>query len=127
ATPVLVEVSLAGDGLDLSTLAPRRLPAVFAGAPLVVRARLQGRPAPGAVIELRGQLPAGERFVERLRLDPARPGSALAQSWARAHIRDLEDQYAAATGDRSAIERAIVATSLRHRVLSRFTAFVAVD
>src|SRR5690606_17447656 len=33
ATPVLVEVSLAGDGLDLSTLAPRRLPAVFAGAP----------------------------------------------------------------------------------------------
>jgi Ca-activated chloride channel family protein len=124
---VLVDVALRGDGVDPSTQAPRRLPAVFAGAPLVVRVRWRGRPRPGDTIELRGRLPAGTEYVERLRIDSARPGAALEQSWARAHIRDLEDQYAAGDGNRSSVERAIVAVSLRHRVLSRFTAFVAVD
>ncbi|WAS97998.1 VIT domain-containing protein [Nannocystis punicea] len=129
ATPVLVDVSLNGDGLDLATQAPRRLPAVFAGAPLVVHARWRGRPRPGATLELRGRLPAGTEYTQRLHLDSARPGAALAQSWARAHLRDLEDRYAAVTtpGDRAALERSILAVSLRHHVLSRFTAFVAVD
>ena len=127
ATPVLVDLTISGDGLDPSTLAPRRLPAVFAGAPLVARVRWRGRPRPGATVEVRGKLPAGIEHVERIALDSARPGAALAPAWARAHLRDLEDQYAAGTGDRAALEQAIVHTSLRHRVLSRFTAFVAVD
>ncbi len=127
ATPVLIDVSISAEGLDLSTQAPRRLPAVFAGAPLVVRARWRGRPRPGQVIELRGRLPAGTEYVEKIALDSARPGAAIAQSWARGHIRDLEDQYAAGASNKAAVERAIVAVSLRHRVLSRFTAFVAVD
>lgn len=127
ATPVLVDVTVEGDGIDPTSQAPRRLPAVFAGAPLVVRVRWRGRPRPGDAVELRGRLPAGTEFVERLRLDSAHPGAALAQSWARAHIRDLEDQYTAGARDRAALERSIVAVSLRHRVLSRFTAFVAVD
>ncbi|MDC0719066.1 VIT domain-containing protein [Nannocystis bainbridge] len=127
ATPVLVEVSVAGDGLDLATQAPHRLPAVFAGAPLVVHARWHGQPRPGATLELRGRLPAGTEYHQRVRLDPAPPAAALAQSWARAHIRDLEDQYAARTADPSRLEQAIVAVSRRHQVLSRFTAFVAVD
>ena len=127
ATPVLVDLTISGDGLDPSTLAPRRLPAVFAGAPLVARVRWRGRPRPGATVEVRGKLPAGIEHVERIALDSARPGAALAPAWARAHLRDLEDQYAAGTGDRAALEQAIVDTSLRHRVLSRFTAFVAVD
>ena len=127
ATPVLIDVSMRGDGLDLSTQAPHRLPAVFAGAPLVVRARWRGRPRPGQTIELRGRLPAGTEYVEKIVLDSARPGAAIAQSWARAHIRDLEDQYASGTGDKARLERVIVDVSLRHRVLSRFTAFVAVD
>ncbi len=127
AIPVLVDVSLHGAELAPSTLAPHRLPAVFAGAPLVVRARWRGRPRPGAVLEVHGRLPAGTEYVERVTLDSARPGAALAQSWARAHLRDLEDRYAAGAPDRAALEQRIIDVSLRHRVLSRFTAFVAVD
>lgn len=128
ATPVLIDVMLSGDDVDRTSVAPQRFPALFAGAPLVVRARWRGQPRPGAALELRGRLPAGDEFVLRVALDSARPGAALAQSWARAHIRDLEDRYAAAgASDRAALERTIVAVSLRHRVLSRFTAFVAVD
>ena len=48
--------------------------------------------------------------------------------WGRAKVRELEDRY---TIDRyfdaEARERVIVDTSLETKVLSRFTAFVAVD
>jgi Ca-activated chloride channel family protein len=54
-------------------------------------------------------------------------GAAVPAIWARAHIRDLEDHYASGTGDLETLEQRIVAVSLRHRVLSRFTAFLAVD
>jgi Ca-activated chloride channel family protein len=50
---------------------------------------------------------------------------ALTATWARAHLRDLEDGYAVSP-DPGAAER-IVATSLRFSTLCRFTAFVAVD
>jgi Ca-activated chloride channel family protein len=49
----------------------------------------------------------------------------LAASWARAHIRDLEDSYAA--GMRGELEQQIVRVSKQFSVLSRFTAFLAVD
>jgi Ca-activated chloride channel family protein len=51
-------------------------------------------------------------------------GSWLAASWARAHIRDLEDRYAAGNQD---LEPAIIEVSKRFGVLSRFTAYVAID
>jgi hypothetical protein len=42
-------------------------------------------------------------------------------------VRQLEDRYAAGLGDRSALERTIIATSLRFGVLCRFTAYTAID
>ena len=46
-------------------------------------------------------------------------------TWARAHLRDLEDAYAVAPDPAAAAT--IVADSLRFSTLCRFTAFVAVD
>jgi hypothetical protein len=56
----------------------------------------------------------------------AQPDRAVRTSWARARVRDLEDRFASGSAD-PALADLIVAVSLRHRVLSRFTAFVAVD
>src|SRR5262249_8240547 len=54
-----------------------------------------------------------------------REAPAVTAQWARAHLRDLEDRYAAAsTKD---LEKRIVDMSLRFGVLCRFTAYVAVD
>src|SRR5439155_11414110 len=50
---------------------------------------------------------------------------AVRTSWARAHVRDLEDSYAIDGSEALAAD--IVDASLTHGVLSRFTAFVAVD
>jgi Ca-activated chloride channel family protein len=118
-TPLVTDLQLTQDGLavDLATVAPTPLPDVYPGAPVVVMGRFAGA-AEGAVV-VSGQ-PNWRTSVTATR--SANP--ALAALWARANIRDLEDQYV--TGQTS-LEKHIIDTSLRFGVLSRFTAFVAVD
>lgn len=125
ATPLLTELAIDTRFVDPHSQAPRRLPAVFAGAPVTVYLRAD-RPDPGQTVTVHGQLPAGTATALTVVIDPAPAGVDLEAAWARARIRDLEDRYAAGEST-PALEREIVATSLRHRVLSRFTAFVAID
>jgi Ca-activated chloride channel homolog len=125
-TPVLTDLELEPAGLDLDmvSLAPRRLPALFAGSPLVVSGRFRGGPA-GAVT-VRGRDAAGRPWSATV---PATAGHApsLTTIWARAHLRDLEDRYVGDASPDRELERRIVETSLRFGVLCRFTAFVAAD
>jgi len=124
--PVLTDLELEPAGLDLDTssLAPRRLPALFAGSPLVVSGRFRG--GPGGAVTVRGRDAAGRPWSATV---PVTGGdaSSLAATWARAHLRDLEDRYATDPVPDRELERRIVETSLRFGVLCRFTAFVAAD
>jgi Ca-activated chloride channel family protein len=125
-TPVLTDLELepAGLGVDLGSLAPGRLPALFAGSPLVVGGRFEGRP--DGAVTVRGRDAAGRAWSATV---PAARGDApsLRATWARAHLRDLEDRYATDAAPDRELERRIVETSLRFGVLCRFTAFVAAD
>ena len=124
--PVLTDLELDPAGLDveLESLAPRRLPALFAGSPLVVSGRFRGRP--GGAVTVRGRDAAGQPWSATV---PAGGGDAptLTATWARAHLRDLEDRYATGPAPDRELERRIVDTSLNFGVLCRFTAFVAAD
>jgi Ca-activated chloride channel family protein len=124
--PVLTDLELepAGLGMDPGSLAPRRLPALFAGSPLVVSGRFEG--AAGGAVTVRGRDAAGRPWSATV---PATGGDApaLTATWARAHLRDLEDRYATDPAPDRELERRIVETSLRFGVLCRFTAFVAAD
>jgi hypothetical protein len=55
------------------------------------------------------------------------PKAPLEKVWGRGRVRELEDRYAVQAAARAQLEREIVATSLSCGVLSRFTAYVAVD
>jgi Ca-activated chloride channel family protein len=126
-TPVVTELSLEADGLTIEpgSLAPRRLPDLLAGAPVVIRGRLRGAAGNGAIV-VRGADRAGAAWQERV---PARPGRGTTEAslWARGAIRDLEDRHATGDGDQPQLAQRIVALSKRFHVLSRFTAFLAVD
>jgi Ca-activated chloride channel family protein len=125
-TPIATELAFATTlDLDPSATSPYRLPDVYAGAPVTIFGRYRGSAPPGVGIDV-----VGTSFGEAMRHTVARDSSAapapwLAASWARAAIRDLEDRYAAAQD--SATEAKIVAISKQFCVLSRFTAFLAVD
>jgi Ca-activated chloride channel family protein len=121
--PLVTGVTLAADGLSLvpGTQAPERLPDVFPGVPYVVAGRYRGTPA--GTLTLRGTTRDGQQWSAEADAETS-ANAALTAIWARAHLRELEDRYAAGG---SVAEQEIVATSLRFGVLCRFTAFLAVD
>lgn len=125
-TPVLTELTLHADGLTLETdsQVPARLPDVFAGAPVVVSGRYRG--AARGHITVHGRDAQGLPQTEQVAAHAA-TGRAAAWQWARGRVRELEDRFATGRGDRALLEQQIVRTSLGFGVLSRFTAFVAVD
>ena len=71
--PVLTDLELEPDGLeiDLESLAPGRLPALFAGSPLVVSGRFKG--SPGGAVTVRGRDAAGQPWSATV---PATGGDA---------------------------------------------------
>ncbi|MCD0452306.1 VWA domain-containing protein [Actinocorallia sp. API 0066] len=120
AAPVRTGITLdPGPGLELlgETVSPARPPSLFPGVPLVISGRYRG----AGPLTVR----ADEGSWARTLTPVVVPESPAAVLWARAHLRDLEDSYAASPS--GTLEERIVATSLRHGVLCRFTAYIAVD
>lgn len=128
--PVLTDVRLSFDHARQvpQTLVPSRHANLFAGAPLVLRGQLEqlepGEQGTHLTIEATDAL--GQPYRQRIPLKLG-ASSALGALWARARIRELEDQHAMRRGSLEQIEAQILALSLRYRVLCRFSAFVAVD
>jgi len=123
--PLATGLSLSAEG-DLhivdGTVAPRRLGALYPGVPLVLSGRWDG--AGEGTLTVRGTAADGtpwSRTARAVRAD----APAAAAVWARAHLRDLEDDYAIRATQ--ALEQRIVEISLKYSVLCRFTAFVAID
>ena len=67
-------------------------------------------------------------FPIELKLPDDGPEHAvLSKIWARKKIEDLSDQLAVAAGDPQPLEEEITDLALRHRLMSAYTSFVAVD
>lgn len=128
AAPVLTGISLSASGFKTieEEVSPARIPALFEGVPLLVHGRYRG--SAGGSITITGKDASGHGWTETVDSAAGTSGAAT-PIWARARIRDLEDRYASTISqpEREQIEKRIVSTSLRFSVLSRFTAYVAVD
>jgi len=124
-TPVATDLRLDAHGLDVEwgSVAPTKLPDVYAGAPVVVLGRYRGMTSPEASLSIDGTS-FGDPMKLRITRDGGSTQAPIGASWARAYIRDLEDRYA--TGQRT-LDTEIVRVSKQWSVLSRFTAFLAVD
>ncbi|OBA78849.1 hypothetical protein A9W99_22375 [Mycobacterium sp. 1164966.3] len=126
--PSLTELRVSADGVEIlaGTVTPNRAPDAFAGVPCVISGRYRcpkARPAATLRVEATSQ---DGPFTAALPARLAPYAVAVQKIWARAVVRDLEDEYASGRGDDELTKR-IVAHSVAFGVLSRFTAFVAVD
>ncbi|WP_242027793.1 MULTISPECIES: VIT domain-containing protein [unclassified Limnothrix] len=125
ANPVLTEVRVRwegpGPGPDLY---PAAAPDLFAAQPLVIFGRKADR-APGTLI-VTGRTAGSQPFEQRFKVEFSQSDRpAIAQLWARSRIKDLMNQLYG-NEVKSLIDR-VVETSLAYRVLSQYTAFVAVS
>ena len=131
--PAFTDVRVSGSGIEIEpeSVVPRLAPDAYPGAPCTLSGRF--RLCPGATPEqARLRVTAHPTSAVTAPLDApmttrVEETPAVRAIWARARVRDLEDTYACGTGHMAELAAQIVATSLRFGVLSRFTAFVAVD
>jgi len=127
-TPVLtnVQITSSDGGLVKGSVSPGRPPDLFAGRPVTIFGRYKSK---GDDLRLRigATTASGQKWCDEVTAEAA-PADMLTSLWGRAKVRDLEDQYAAAGwGPTKKLMQQIVEVSLESNVLSRFTAYVAVD
>jgi Ca-activated chloride channel family protein len=124
ARPVLTDVTIDWGGLAVADVTPAALPDLFVGQPLVIAGRYA---VPGAAtVTVRGT--AGGVPVELavpVELPATADHPAIATVWARARIAELTRAEIRGATAETADE--ITRIALEHRLMSRYTAFVAVD
>jgi len=104
---------------EVSDSAPALLPDLFAGRPSTAFFRFGG-----GRVKVTGRWADGSRFEEVVQPREA-PLAAIDHLWARARVVDLEDEFRVSHSE--AVKRQIIALSVKHTVLTRFTAFVVID
>jgi Ca-activated chloride channel family protein len=127
-SPVLVDVKIDWNGLPVEDVYPARLPDLFAGQTINVVGRYKSAAAGTAYVEAR----VGTREL-RLPVSVVLPEAeakhaALAPIWARWRIDELTRQELTADEDRrTELKRQITELAVEFRLVSAYTAFVAVD
>ncbi|MCU0677944.1 MAG: VWA domain-containing protein, partial [Myxococcota bacterium] len=126
--PTFTDVSIDWGGLDVHDVYPRRLPDLFAGQPLIVH----GRFARGgeATVKIRGTR-KGRRFERAITVQLPEGSQGGAENavhrtlWARAAIGDRMERMT--FRDDPALIQEVTTLGLQHRLVTRWTSFVAVD
>lgn len=127
-SPVLVDVRIDWNGLPVTDQYPSELPDLFAGQTISAVARYTGQAEGTAFIVAR----VGARQLRvpiQVTLPEAEPANAaLAPIWARHRIAELSQEMLSAEPAREEqLRRQITDVALQFRLVSQFTAFVAVD
>ena len=123
--PVLCDVEIDWNGLQVEEVYPSKFSDLFAAQPLALTARYSGTGT--HTINVNGRV--GARHVSipvEVNLDAADANPAIATLWARQKIADLSKQAVGASDQRS-FEDAITQTALDFNLMSKYTSFVAVD
>ncbi|MDB9311734.1 VIT domain-containing protein [Spirulina sp. CS-785/01] len=123
--PVLTDIQVQWEGEGSSPeFYPQRSPDLFANQPLVLFGR-KGQPGEGELI-ITGTTAGGGEYETTLPVRFNDEGNlAIAQLWGRAKIKDLMAQMYG--GETVSGVEAVTETALAYRLLSQYTAFVAVS
>ena len=128
--PLLTDISIIWDDLDVAEVYPQQLPDLFSAKPLVLTGRYT---TPGkGTIQLRGKV-AGHAVVRKIDVEFSAfepEHDVLATLWARTKIADLmaQDYDGIQQGNpKSNIREAITQLGLDYRLMTQFTSFVAVE
>ncbi|MEG5031570.1 VIT domain-containing protein [Microcoleus sp. AT3-D2] len=140
--PVLTNIQISWEGLgEKPEIYPIAPPDLFASQPLVLFGKKTDRA--NGQLRIRGTLAGGKAYEQVLPVNFAQSGGrqrestsvaatatdfgnpAVAQLWGRSRIKDLMNQMFG--GETKSLVEAVTNTALTYRLLSEYTAFVAVS
>lgn len=123
-SPLVVDLKIydVDSDLQLSSVAPSRITDLFNGRSTTTFFMLK---KPGKV-RISGKYANGENFETIVEAKEVQI-PAIGQLWAKTRINDLEDWYRLDKNSQPQIKEQIVSTSIKHKILTKFTAFIAVD
>jgi Ca-activated chloride channel family protein len=128
--PLLTDISVDWNGLDVADVYPRRIGDLFGAKPVVLTGRFKGEGK--GTIKLIGHQ-AGREVVREIPVDFSgnQPeNSVLATLWARQRVDDLMAQDYAGVQAGTAkpeVKETITQLGLEYRLMTQFTSFVAVE
>jgi Ca-activated chloride channel family protein len=123
--PALSDIEVDWGEMEVSEVYPSRIPDLWSGRPVVVTGRIRG--AIGDRIRVHGRVGGrSESFETKVLADSERRRPSIAQVWARMKILDLADR-SLWSNDRAELTDRIRRLALKYSLMSKFTAFVAVD
>ncbi|WP_204102466.1 MULTISPECIES: VIT domain-containing protein [Spirulina sp. CCY15215] len=123
--PVLTNISVSWEGGgDSPDIYPQFLPDLFANQPLVLFGRKGDRT--NGKLRVTGVAAGGRRYDKTIAVNFNNEGNlAIAQLWGRSQIKEIMSQMIG--GETISGVEAITNTALTYRLLSQYTAFVAVS
>lgn len=128
--PLLTDISVEWDGVNVSDVYPRRIPDLFSAKPVVLTGRYLN--SGNGTLRLKGKM-AGNDFVREIPVsfpeNDARH-DVLPALWARQRIGDLMTQdYTGIQQQtvRSDLKETITQLGIEYRLMTQFTSFVAVE
>jgi len=125
SSPVLTNVKLDFDGLDVYDLVPKSIPDLFADKPIVVYGKYKG--SPKGNVKVTG-INGNGKYEQTVAVNSAPVSDdnrALRYLWARQNVKVLSDynRFSADEGTK----KQIVDLGLKYNLLTEFTSFVGVD
>lgn len=128
AMPWLEDVSIDWNGLPVFDLYPSELPTLFAGQTLALSGRYK-EPADGTIYVCGRVGQERVRYPIKVTLPKAEPeNDVLASIWARRCVHELQTRHLTAEAwQKEVIEDMIVRLACDFQLVTRYTAFVAVD
>ncbi len=121
--PVLSDISIEGNGVELYDIIPENIPDLMTGRPIYFFGKY--KPQANGNLVVKGDI--GNSQFEKNMLLPAPKGKnqSIAHLWAREKIRFLDDFNTLRTDNRKVEE--ITNLGLKYNLLTKYTSFIAVD
>ena len=126
-SPVLTDVKLTFEGVEVADVYPQRPPDLFVRQPLLLYGRIsKGHSGRLRLTARAGDQPYEANFAFDTSTASFHPG--ITTLWARQRVEDLIDQWRLSDEDaRSGIRATLIAHAIRYRLVTRFTSLVAVE
>jgi len=127
--PILTDVAVSWDSLNVDAVYPNTAPDLFASRPLVLHGRYDGELPQRPTLALRGAVGQQSVTVPITVTPVGERTDVLGGLWARARVDELElirttdESYTA----RALAEKDILSTGLEHHLVTAYTSLIAVD